>query len=164
MRWWAWWNLSRLLVAPGAGGRRYIELAQLLLELHPRFMSRPSVGCHRFSPKLKTKRWAMQPMWKHIVDVGPDKETQEDVACGVAACRPNIYWYLSTIHVPFLSVLYFLGCSQKNAPFSFGDRQNRKSNICWASRVCAAAKQDQCGMASRPYWSLGNIGNILNIE
>ena len=36
----------------GLGGCR----AQLLLELQPRFMSRLSVGCHRFSPKLKNKK------------------------------------------------------------------------------------------------------------
>ena len=82
----------------------------------------PDSGVPLVFTKIEEKKRAVQPMLNYIVDGGPDQETQEDVACGVAACQWNIYWNLHTIHVFPLSerrhyALYFW-VSNKNHPLS----------------------------------------------
>ena len=62
----------------GLGGCR----AQLLLELQPRFMSRLSVGCHRFSPKLKNKK--PKPALLMVTQIRKHENAQHAVLCFAA--------------------------------------------------------------------------------
>ena len=74
--WWrAWWNLSRLLVASGAGARRYMELVAArsnFTGIAPTIHVPPVSGVPLVFTKMEDKKRALQPMLNYIVDGGPD--------------------------------------------------------------------------------------------